>query len=368
MKPWYSIDNEEDVPSPALLVYPDRIQENLRRMISLVGDVSRLRPHVKTHKIPQIIAMKRALGIDKFKVATIAEAEMTAAAGGKDILFAYQPVGPNVRRFVELIQRFPGTRFSALVDNPESLLKIASFAKSQGVVARLYIDLNVGMNRTGIAPGSDAAALYRRLSKTEGVCAGGIHAYDGHLHETDLAKLTEQADQAFEPVWQLTDALKKEGFPVPNIIAAGTPTSSLLAKHEGIEVGLGTTVLWDFGQSETSPDLDFQNAAVLLARVISRPTANRICIDLGHKAVASEMAQPRVRWFGLEDALIATHSEEHMVLETSKRDAFPVGTVVYGIPRHICPTVALHNEVWCVKDRLAGEKWPVVARTRCITI
>ena len=368
MKPWYSIDNEDDVPSPALLVYPDRIQENLRRMISLVGDVSRLRPHVKTHKIPQIIAMKRALGIDKFKVATIAEAEMTANAGGKDILLAYQLVGPNIRRFVELIKRFPSTRFSALVDNRDSLSQIALYAKSQGVVACLYVDLNVGMNRTGIPPGPDAAELYKLLSITDGVCPGGMHAYDGHLHESDLVKLREQTQQAFEPVWQLADALKKAGFNVPNIVAAGTPTSSLLAKHEGIEVGLGTTVLWDSGQPDISPDLDFQNAAVLLARVISCPTANRICIDLGHKAVASEMAQPRVRWLGLEDALIVTHSEEHMVLETSKRDEYPVGTVVYGIPRHICPTVALHNEVWCVKNRLAVEKWPVVARVRSLTI
>lgn len=368
MQAWYSIDNEDSVPSPALLVYPERIQENLRRMISLVGDVTRLRPHVKTHKIPQIIAMKRALGIDKFKAATIAEAEMTADAGGKDILLSYQLVGPNIRRFVELIKRFPDTHFSALVDNADSLSQIASYAKSQGVVAHLYLDLNVGMNRTGIVPGPDAAELYKLLSTTDGLCPGGMHAYDGHLHEPDFAKLVEQTRQAFDPVWELVDALKKEGFDVPKIIAAGTPTSSLLAKHEGIEVGLGTTVLWDSGQPENSPDLDFQNAAVLLARVISRPTANRICIDLGHKAVASEMAQPRVRWFGLEDAPIVTHSEEHMVLETTKRDAYPVGTVVYGIPRHICPTVALHNEVWCVKDRMAGEKWPVVARSRCITI
>jgi D-threonine aldolase len=153
MRPWYIIDNEDDVPSPSLLVYPDRIQENLRRMIALVGDVGRLRPHVKTHKLPQIIAMKRAVGIDKFKTSTIAEAEMTAAAGGKDVLLAYQPVGPNVRRFIELILRFPATRFSSLVDNPSSIEQIASRAASMGVVANLYLDLNIGMNRTGIAIG-----------------------------------------------------------------------------------------------------------------------------------------------------------------------------------------------------------------------
>ena len=368
MNPWYSIDNEDDVPSPTLLVYPERIQENLRRMIRLVGGVSRLRPHVKTHKIPQIIAMKRAMGIDKFKTSTIAESEMTASVGGKDILLAYPLVGPNIRRFVELIKRFPGTRFSALVDNPVSLFQIASYANSHGVVVCLYVDLDVGMNRTGIAPGPDAVSLYGLLSNTEGVCPGGLHAYDGHLHEPDLATISEQARMAFEPVWKMRDELRKRGMEVPNIIAAGTPTSGVLSERENIEVGLGTTVLWDFGQAITSPYLDFQNAAVLLARVVSRPTSNRICIDLGHKAIASEMAQPRVRWFGLENAAIVKHNEEHMVLETTKSDAFPVGTVMYGVPRHICPTVAMYNEVWCVQNRVATEKWPVVARARNITI
>lgn len=368
MNPWYSIDNEDDVASPTLLVYPERIQENLRQMIRLVGDVSRLRPHVKTHKIPQIIAMKRAMGIDKFKTSTIAESEMTASAGGKDILLAYPLVGPNVRRFVELIKRFPGTRFSALVDNPVSLFQIASYANSHGVVACLYVDLDVGMNRTGIAPGPDAVSLYELLSNTKGVCPGGLHAYDGHLHDPDLAKISEQARMAFEPVWKMRDDLRVRGMEVPNIIAAGTPTSGVLAQRENIEVGLGTAVLWDFGQAITSPYLDFQNAAVLFARVVSRPTSNRICIDLGHKAIASEMAQPRVRWFGIEDAEIVKHNEEHMVLETIKSDAFPVGTALYGVPRHICPTVALYNEVWCIQNRVATEKWPVVARARYITI
>ncbi|MCY2985230.1 MAG: D-TA family PLP-dependent enzyme [Planctomycetota bacterium] len=368
MNSWYSIDNPDDVPSPTLLVYPDRIEENLRRMIHLAGDVSRLRPHVKTHKMPQIIAMKRELGIDKFKTSTIAESEMTASAGGKDILMAYQPVGPNIRRFIELIRRFPETHFSALVDNLESLSDIAKCAQSHGVVACLYVDLNVGMNRTGIIPGPDAAQLYQALCSTDGVSAGGVHAYDGHLHQSDLAEITEQNTLVFEPVWSWIEGLRKEGFEVPNIIAGGTPTSGLLAKRGDVEVGLGTAVLWDFGQSITSPYLDFQNAAVLLARVISHPTANRICIDLGHKAVASEMTHPRVRWFGLEDAIAVIHSEEHLVLETDKSNLFPVGTVVYGLPKHICPTVALHNEVWTVTNRIAGEKWPVIARARSLTI
>ncbi|MGV3485864.1 MAG: M81 family metallopeptidase [Planctomycetaceae bacterium] len=368
MNDWYRIENANDIASPTLLVYPDRIEENLRRMIACVGDVSRLRPHVKTHKMPQVIAMKIAAGIHKFKASTIAEAEMTAAAGGQDVLLAYQPVGPNIQRFMELIKCYPQTTFSTLVDNVPSLFDIATMARSYGVAARLMIDLNVGMDRTGIAVGPQAAELYRLICETDGVEAVGLHAYDGHLHEPDAALLATQASETFAPVWSLRQQLQSEGLDVPLVVAGGTPTSKLLASQDGVEVGAGTTVLWDFGQAETSPDLNFQNAAVLLARVISRPTANRICIDLGHKAVASEMAPPRVRWFGLEDAKPVMHNEEHLVLEVPDSHELRVGTVLYGIPRHICPTVALHHQVWCVRDRIAVETWPVVARARCITI
>ena len=367
-KNWYEVENVDEIPSPTLLVYPDRIRENLRRMIALVGDAKRLRPHVKTHKMAQIVQMKIEHGINKFKASTIAEVEMTAAAGGQDILLAYPLVGPNIARFIQLIKMFPAAKLSAIVDNLELVREIGRKATSEQVVVPLYIDLNVGMNRTGIAPGPTAMDVYREIYKTEGVRAAGFHAYDGHLHEPDLELLTQQTTNAFEPVWAMKDALEKEGHPVPNIIAGGTPTSRILARHEGVEVGAGTTVLWDCGQPEISPDLDFQNAILLLARVISKPTSNRLCLDVGHKAIASEMPQPRARWLGLEDATIVGHSEEHMVLQTERSNEFHVGSVLYGIPRHVCPTVALHSEVWIVENANAKERWPVVARARTLSI
>ena len=116
MTPWYTISNAHSIASPTVLLYPERIEHNLKRMIELAGGVSRLRPHVKTHKLAPIIAMKRAAGIHKFKVSTIAEAEMTASAGGEDILLAHQPNGPNIPRLMALIKAFPATHFATLVD------------------------------------------------------------------------------------------------------------------------------------------------------------------------------------------------------------------------------------------------------------
>src|SRR5262245_5627838 len=104
-KAWYWVSNADEIPSPALLVYPERIEENLDLMIMMSGGVQRLRPHIKTHKLAEVTQMQLDRGVTKFKCATIAEAEMAAACGAADVLLAYQPVGPNVERLLELIRR-----------------------------------------------------------------------------------------------------------------------------------------------------------------------------------------------------------------------------------------------------------------------
>src|SRR5438874_6085906 len=112
---WYKLDNVAEIASPALLIYQERMVENLGRMLAIVGDdPSRLRPHIKTHKLPEVISLHLERGITKFKCATIAEAEMLALAETPDVLVAYQPVGPNVQRLIALMQRFPQTRFSTI--------------------------------------------------------------------------------------------------------------------------------------------------------------------------------------------------------------------------------------------------------------
>jgi D-serine deaminase-like pyridoxal phosphate-dependent protein len=369
--PWYEIANAAEVASPTVLVHTDRVEHNLRRMIELVGgDTTRLRPHVKTHKLAPIVAMKLAHGIRKFKVSTIAEAEMTAQAGGPDILLAHQPSGPGIGRLIALMQAHPQVRWSTLVDDADNLAAIGAAAHAAGLTLELYVDLNVGMNRTGIVPGDAAAALYAQLCRTPGVAAGGLHAYDGHLRDPDDAVLEHLVRATFAPVGALRERLLAQGLPVPRLVASGTPTFAIMARTPGVEVevGAGTTALWDFGQEAVCPSHRMRHAAVLMARVISKPTPDRLCLDLGHKAVGSEMAHPRVQLFGLEDAQAVVHSEEHLVLQTPRAAQYHVGDVVYGLPRHVCPTMALHSEVWAVRDGRAAERWPVTARARRLTI
>lgn len=351
-------------------------------MIAMAGNVENLRPHVKTHKLAEVVAMKRRRGIRRFKAATIAEAEMTAAAGGEDVLLAYPIVGPNIERFLNLMKAFEQTRFSALVDDAGQLREISRLASLRPTKVRLLMDLDVGMHRTGFALDEShldqAFDFYQSMIATPHIETLGLHAYDGHVHESDPKQLRSTIKKTFAPVWQLCERIANAKLPSPQLVLAGTPTSGHLAEMVGfemvdveigsIEVGAGTTVLWDAGQPRLSPDLDFLNAAVVVSRVISRPTAQQLCLDLGHKAVASEMPSPRVHWLNLPDAIEVLHSEEHMVVESPAADRFPVGTLLYGLPTHICPTMALHQDVGVVRNRNVTERWTVAARDRRITI
>ena len=365
---WPAFENEANVASPALVLHFERIEENLRRMVAIAGDPARLRPHLKTHKLPQILALQLTLGITKCKAATIAEAEMAAAAGVPDVLLAAQPVGPAIPRLIRLLQAFPQTRFSAICDTPAIVAELSHAAIQSHLTLELLVDLDVGQARTGICPGDDAARLYHQIHSSPGLRCGGLHAYDGHLHQSDLAERTTACHLAFEPVWALRDSLLSTGLPVPRVVVGGTPTFAIHARRPEVECSPGTCVLWDAGYDAKLPDLDFPPAATLLARVISHPGKNRLCLDLGHKAVASEMPHPRVVFPVLREATMATHSEEHLVLETKRAGDFPVGTVLHGIPWHICPTVALHHEVIVVQNGRAELSWPVIGRARRITI
>src|SRR5580698_1214013 len=148
--PWYEISNVSDVDSPALLIFPDRVEENVRRMIVMAGGPQRLRPHVKTHKLAEVVRMQMALGITKFKCATIAEAEMAAGCGAPDVLLAYQPVGPKAQRLIQLIKKFPRTSFAAIVDDAGVVRALSDLAVKAGTKIKLLLDLDCGMHRCGV--------------------------------------------------------------------------------------------------------------------------------------------------------------------------------------------------------------------------
>ncbi len=361
---WYLLGNADDVPSPALLVYPDRIDENIRRLVRLAGGPARLRPHLKTTKLPEVVRALMDQGITRFKVATLAEAEMAAAASAPDVLLAYQPVGPNVAQLVDLVIAFPRTAFSTLVDDESALRTLASAAAARGVSIPVFLDLDTGMHRSGLPVGAQATDLYALTSALPGVRPGGLHAYDGHIRDADPVARAARCDEEFATVQTLRDDLSRRGLPVPTVVAGGSPTFPAHVKRLDVECSPGTLVLSDWGTARSFPDLDFLPAALVFSRVVSRPGGRRLCLDLGHKAVAAENPHPRVAFLNLPDAQAVSHSEEHLVIETPRAAEWPVGACLYGQPWHICPTVALHDEAVVVRDRRAVDRWRITRGRR----
>jgi D-serine deaminase-like pyridoxal phosphate-dependent protein len=365
---WFTVENIREIESPALLVYPDRIEENIRRMVRLVGDPERLRPHLKTVKMPEVVVMLLEHGIRRFKCATIAEAEMAAGAGAPDVLLANQPVGPNVARLRSLVRLHPRTRFSTIVDDGSAADALSAQFAADGSRLEVWLDIDCGMHRTGMAPGPEAIQFYRRLESLPGLKTAGLHAYGGHVHESDPRSRAEQCDAAFAPVTALRIELERETSGPVRMIADGAPTFSIQARRGDVECSPGTCLLWDFGYADRFPDLDFVQAALVLTRVVSKPGPDRLCLDLGHKAIAAENPQPRVRFPGLPDAEAVIHSEEHLVIRSSRAAEYSVGDVLFGVPRHVCPTVALYAEAVVIRGGRAVDRWRVTARDRRLTI
>lgn len=365
---WYKADNIAEVNSPSILVYPDRVEENIRRMISLAGDPRRLRPHVKTHKMPEVVKLQLKHGITKFKCATISEAEMAATAGATDLLLAIQPVGPNLERFFSLRRKFNQTSISCIADNEDDLRRISRMSVSKGMMTTVWLDINVGMNRTGIIPGDGAAWLYQKISGLPMLQTGGLHVYDGHIHEPDPEKRRILCADDFAPVSSMLEKLKEEGISDVTIVAGGTPSFPVHATHGTQELSPGTTLLWDWGYGTNFKDMEFLHAAVLLTRVVSKPAPGLLCLDLGHKAVASEMPHPRVKFMELNDYQFTGHNEEHLVIRTPEAEKFKTGDVLYGIPWHICPTIDRHDRATVVRNNRAEGEWEIAARRRKITV
>ena len=362
----YRIQNTETIPSPSLVVYLAQVQYNIEHAIATVGgDVSKLRPHAKTHKTAEIIAMERDAGILKHKCATLREAEMLAQNGIEDILIAYQMVGPNVSRFASLQLKYPDADFKVVVDHQEAVTALSSAVAKYGLSVKVMLDLDVGMNRTGI-PVSDAAVdVYAQIEAADGLQPWGLHVYDGHIHDEDVAERQASCDKSLAQVEEMQDRLASRGLEVPLIVMGGTPTFPIYAKTPGVEASPGTFIFHDYGYSTRYPDLGFTPAALLLSRVISIPTPHRITLDLGHKAIAADPEGVRGIILDVDGAEVTTQHEEHWAVNVPDSSPMHIGQEVYVCPTHICPCVALHPFYYLVDaDGYCRGTWEVTARNR----
>ncbi len=366
---WYEIKNIDSIDSPALVIYKERVKENIFLLKSMVdNDVTHLRPHVKTNKIAEVCAMMMDAGITKFKCATIAEAEMLAMINAPDVLLAYQPVGPKAKRLLQLVQKYTDTNFSCLVDNLKPAEYLSKIFAAENLSLHVFIDVNSGMNRTGTRP-ENVLQLVKEIQSLQNITVVGIHGYDGHVRDTDLGERKNKSDEAFYKVNALAKDIENITKHPVTIVVGGSPTFPVHAKRMNVECSPGTFVFWDHGYKTNFPDEPFEYAALVVTRVISIIDGTTVCADLGHKSVAAENPlQQRVHFLNAEDIVPVGQSEEHLVLKVPDSAAFQPGHVLYGVPVHICPTVALYERVFAVENNISLEEWKVIARDRRISL
>jgi D-serine deaminase-like pyridoxal phosphate-dependent protein len=368
---WYQLDNPEEIISPSLLFYKDRIESNIQRMVHIAGGPERLVPHIKTHKNPDIVRLQLAQGITKFKCATIAEAEMLAQTGAKWILIAYQLVGPNVKRIFRLKELYPDIHFASLLDSEMVADQLDQASARQGTISQVFIDVNNGMNRSGHAPGASILELYRHAASLQNITVSGLHVYDGHIHDSEFQERKVVSESAYELVLPLIDLIRTHTGKEPVIVVGGSPTFTVHTLRENVFLSPGTSILWDSGYGDSLHDQPFQHAALVLTRIISKPKPGTVTIDLGHKAIASENPiGKRFRLLNLPQAEVISQSEEHGVLLVPNDvwDKIQIGDTLYALPYHICPTVALHDYATVIQDGKAVNEWKIVARSRRLTI
>jgi D-serine deaminase-like pyridoxal phosphate-dependent protein len=368
----YAIDGIEGVPSPALVVFLDLVEHNVNRMLEMAGSAERLRPHCKTHKMERIARMQLARGITRHKCATFAEAEMLARAGARDIFLGYNLVGPNMTRARAFLRRYPDVSLLVTADYAPAIVQLGEAVSNSGRTIGVLLDIDPGRGRTGVPVGREARELYALIDRTAGLQAAGLHLYDGHQRQSDLADRSVAVDGEWQKVAAFRDELLEAGHPVPRIVCGGTPTFPVYAQMQdpAIELSPGTCVFHDAGYGEAFPDLNtFIAAAVVLTRVVSRPTPQRVTFDVGTKAIASDPPMgTRAMFPSLPDAVQVIHNEEHLVVETADADRWKPGDATVVIPRHVCPTVALHEEAVIVSQGTIIDHWPVTARNRKIDV
>ncbi|MEM1484322.1 D-TA family PLP-dependent enzyme [Oscillospiraceae bacterium PP1C4] len=370
MEHQYTIANADQLITPALVYYKEIITANTEKAIRLAGGAQRLWPHVKSHKMSEMVKLQMQLGISRFKCATIAEAEMLADCGAPNILLAYPLVGPNIQRFLTLEKSYPALRFWAIGDDYAQLKQLAEMSDAAGIETHVLIDMNLGMNRTGV-PMDQAERLYASCALLKGIKLCGFHCYDGNHNDPNIELRLQSVAKAAQTIAGIKKSLSYKNIVCPIFVMGGTPSFPCHAQYPDVYLSPGTAFITDHGYFSGLRDLNFVPGAAVLTRVISHPAEGLFTLDLGYKGIASDPAGARGVIIGMENAQPLFQSEEHWVFRMREDcgEAIPeIGTLLYVIPTHICPTSALYPSVQVVENGQIVDCWEVTARNRKLTI
>ncbi|HEU4321984.1 MAG TPA: alanine racemase [Roseiflexaceae bacterium] len=338
----YRVDGTAGLLTPALLIYAEAVDANIAATIRAAGGADRWRPHVKTAKLAWVMQRMLDHGLRRFKCATTRELDVLCRLGAPDVLLAFPVVGANARRVAELAAAHPATRVSVLVESQ------AQLAQWRGAPVSVCIDLNPGMDRTGLAADAEAALALARAAREAGLELAGLHWYDGQMGGVPAERRKAVAHAGYDQLLKLVGSLESAGVSVPEVITSGTPATPHALCYPGFvgagfahRISPGTPVYGDLTSLAQLPaEWGYRPAALVLAAVVSQPRPGRITCDAGHKSVGADAGVPTCAVLGHPDWTPAGPSEEHLPIDLPPKAAPPpIGAQLYLLPRHICPTI-----------------------------
>jgi D-serine deaminase-like pyridoxal phosphate-dependent protein len=366
-----------EIPTPALLIDVAAMQRNIARMAAFFADGDcRLRPHFKAHKTPEIAKRQLAGGsCTGITCATVAEAEI-ASAFCDDILIANEVIGADKCARVAALALGAGLRgprqITIALDSQDGLAQIAAAVAdprrasdgSQAVTGTceigVLVDLNVGQNRCGVAPGRDALELAKRVVRTPGVKLRGVMGYEGHLQPiAERVDRERQARAAMDQLVGTAQMLRESGLPCDVVSGGGTGTYDISGRVPGVtEIQAGSYVVMDTDYARLG--LPFEQAFSVLGTVVSRAADGYCVADCGHKSMTKDHGLPGVK--GIAGASVRTLNDEHAVVELPPGSAIRIGDRIELLPSHTDPTINLHDAFYAMEGERVIGVWPIAAR------
>lgn len=362
------------VLTPALLIDRDRVQHNITTTLRLLGNnPDRWRAHVKTAKLGYVMRMLVEAGVLQFKCATSLELSVACQAGAHDVLVAYPLIGANAARVRDIAEQHRKVAVSVLVENESQV------GQWRGSPVGVFVDMNPGMNRTGIPDDhTDAILRLSRSIAASGLRFRGLHYYDGHLSKYGTVERCSNAHPGYGRLMNIVHTLGSDGTEVPEVITAGTPAFPCSLSFPGFSnasfthrVSPGTVVYCDTTSLSQLPEYEYLPAAVVMTRVVSHPAPGMITCDAGHKTVSADAGVPTCVVLGHPELEPLTPSEEHLPMRVANGAPVPaIGELLYLVPRHVCPTVNNFDDAVIIRDRqlLAVERVSARGRERPIQL
>ncbi len=354
----------DELDTPAVIIDLDLMEANINRLMQkLVGKVA-VRPHFKTIKSPELARKLIEAGAVGGCVAKISEAEVMAAGGIEDLLITTEIIGqPKLARLVTLLKEYPNLKLKGVVDSLSGATALNQALAANNLQLELYLDVNVGQNRTGLNPG-EVLEFAQKLRELPQLHLIGLHGYEGHLqHVPEQGEREKLCREAMQRLVRVAEELRKAGFDIQVVSTGGTGTAEICAAYPGVtEVQPGSFIFMDVAY-RTALGPVYSNSLTILSTVLSRPVSNRAVIDAGLKSLSTDSGMAEVK--KLEGVKYRPGGDEHGILEwadTNQAITLEVGDRVEMIPSHIDTTINLHDFYYGYRSGQIETIWPISAR------